>query len=121
MVVGGPICANENGDNNGDNGRDISDAVYLLAHLFQGGPPPEDFCFAVGPKEEGCADINGDVNGDGARDLSDPVYSLAFSFQGGPEPVPGCEMVGPPPEVCDDNIDNDGDGATDCVDPDCVP
>jgi len=29
-------------------------------------------------------------------------------------PIAGC-----PSEVCDDRIDNDGDGAIDCVDPDC--
>ena len=29
-----------NGDVNGDNTIDLSDAIYLLAHLFQGGPAP---------------------------------------------------------------------------------
>ena len=28
----------ENGDVNGDNGLDLSDAIYLLSFLFQGGP-----------------------------------------------------------------------------------
>ena len=31
-----------NGDVNGDNSLDLSDAIYLLAFLFQGGPPPVD-------------------------------------------------------------------------------
>jgi hypothetical protein len=34
---GGPT---RNGDVNGDGGIDISDPIYLLAHLFQGGPEP---------------------------------------------------------------------------------
>lgn len=118
-LAGAPGCVTENGDNNADGGIDLSDAVYILAHLFQGGAAPEDFCFAVGPKEPGCADISGDVNGDGGNDLSDAIYSLSFSFQGGPAPVVGCELVGPQPEVCDDNMDNDMDGDTDCLDADC--
>lgn len=32
--------ATENGDTNGDGARDISDAVYFLSWLFQGGPEP---------------------------------------------------------------------------------
>jgi hypothetical protein len=30
----------ENGDVNGDGARDLSDAVYILTFLFQGGPEP---------------------------------------------------------------------------------
>ncbi len=37
-------CATENGDVNGDGGRDIADAVYLLSWLFTGGPEPEPIC-----------------------------------------------------------------------------
>lgn len=33
-------AAGKNGDLNGDGERDLSDAVYLLDHLFQGGPAP---------------------------------------------------------------------------------
>ncbi len=33
-----------------------------------------------------------------------------------------CQCVGTtPPEICNDEIDNDGDGYTDCADPDCKP
>ena len=32
--------AQENGDTNGDGNRDISDAIYYLSWLFQGGPEP---------------------------------------------------------------------------------
>lgn len=35
-----PPSAVENGDVNGDSLRDISDAIYLLTWLFQGGSPP---------------------------------------------------------------------------------
>jgi len=108
-----------NGDVNGDGAIDLSDAVYTLTHLFQGGPEPVMFCFAVGPKTPECADVNGDVNGDGSIDLSDAVYSLAFSFQGGAGPLPPCPDAGGP-EVCDDIFDNDGDTFTDCDDPDCA-
>ena len=30
--------SNDNGDVNGDGARDITDAIYLLSHLFLGGP-----------------------------------------------------------------------------------
>ena len=38
----GGITVLGNGDVNGDNSLDLSDAIYLLAHLFQGGPAPAD-------------------------------------------------------------------------------
>jgi len=117
-VAGPPPCAAENGDVNGDNGIDLSDAVYSLAFSFQGGPALVLFCVDPGPKAAGCAAENGDVNGDNGIDLSDAVYSLAFSFQGGPAPVPICGST-EPETVCDDDMDNDLDGATDCDDSDC--
>ncbi|MBI4605864.1 MAG: hypothetical protein HY721_28190 [Planctomycetes bacterium] len=49
LLVGIPLAvragpgggtASENGDTNGDGTLDISDAVYLLLHLFKGGPAP---------------------------------------------------------------------------------
>ena len=118
LILGGPPpCANDNGDNNGDGGIDLSDPIYSLTFTFQGGPAPVSFCTPAGPKEDGCAILSGDVNGDGGIDLSDPVYSLAFTFQGGPAPVPSClDPFGP--EVCNDNFDNDEDGLTDCNDAD---
>ncbi len=39
-VITDPGFALENGDTNGDLERDLSDAVYLLGHLFLGGPGP---------------------------------------------------------------------------------
>ncbi len=37
-------CTSENGDVNGDGGRDIGDAVAILGWLFSGGPAPEPIC-----------------------------------------------------------------------------
>ena len=40
-VRGGPgLQPSGNGDTNGDGQIDISDAIYLLFHLFEGGDPP---------------------------------------------------------------------------------
>ena len=116
-VAGPPTCADDNGDNNGDKALDLSDAVYLLSHLFQGGSVAVLFCDLVGAKEEGCADENGDSNGDGALDLSDAIYLLGHLFQGGPGPVPPCEVT---TETCDSGVDDDMDGFTDCDDLDCI-
>ena len=37
-------CLVQPGDTNGDGFLDVSDAVYLLRHLFGGGEPPVAFC-----------------------------------------------------------------------------
>ena len=37
----GGVTVSGNGDVNADNGLDLSDAIYLLGVLFQGGPPPK--------------------------------------------------------------------------------
>jgi hypothetical protein len=63
---------------------EVSDAIFLLAHLFQGGSAP--------PCLEAC-----NTNGDDALDISDAVYLLAYCFLGGavpPAPFPAC---GPDP------------------------
>ncbi len=67
-----PLC----GDANGDGRVNIGDAVYLINHVFKGGPAPE-------PLEVG------DVNGDGTVDVGDAVYLINHVFKGGPAPV--CE------------------------------
>jgi len=41
--AGGEAVATQNGDVNGDSMLDMSDAVYLLIHLFNGGPEPAAF------------------------------------------------------------------------------
>ena len=110
-----------NGDVNGDNALDLSDAIFLLTHLFQGGPAPVP-CpggggGAIAGGQGGATLGNGDVNGDNALDLSDAIFLLAHLFQGGPAPVP-CPNLGPETN-CTDNIDDDLDGDTDCDDDDC--
>lgn len=55
----------------------ISDAVYLIAYIFGGGPPPD-------PLLAGDADCNEIVN------ISDAVYLIAYIFGGGPAPCEGC-------------------------------
>ena len=40
ISTAGPPGARDNGDVNGDGGIDIGDAIYLLAFLFNQGPPP---------------------------------------------------------------------------------
>jgi hypothetical protein len=65
------------GDANGDGRLDLSDSIFVIGHLFTGGPPP------------GCLDA-ADANDSGAIDLSDVIYPLNFLFRGGaPPPAPG--------------------------------
>ncbi len=65
------------GDINGDGGEliDISDLVYLVEYMFNGGPEPPNLSAA-------------DVNGSHAMpiDISDLVYLVDYMFTGGPEP-----------------------------------
>jgi hypothetical protein len=64
------------GDSNSDRAANISDAVHILAFLFQGAPEP------------GCLS-SADVNDDGRVDISDPIALLRFLFLGGaPVPAP---------------------------------
>ncbi|MGQ9589055.1 MAG: metallophosphoesterase [Planctomycetota bacterium] len=91
------------GDANQDVQLDVSDALWLLLHLYSGTP-------ARLPCEGGSAGDPGpgerallDWNGDGAIDLSDPVGALGFLFLGaGPHalgsaciPLDGCPKVCP--------------------------
>jgi hypothetical protein len=61
------------GDANGDDAIDISDAVFLIAYIFSGGPAPSPLW-------------RGDANCDGVIDISDAVYLIAYIFSGGPAP-----------------------------------
>jgi len=63
------------GDADGSGSLDISDGVYIITYIFDGGPPP-----TPDPIE------NGDANNDGAVDISDAVYIIDFIFGGGPAP-----------------------------------
>jgi hypothetical protein len=85
----GPLAftAVQNGDVNGDWGLDLSDPVYLLSHLFLGGPAPAPALAALCP-EGAPALANGDANGDGAIDISDGIRMLAWLFGGDLAPLP---------------------------------
>ena len=72
--VTAPLC----GDADGSESVDISDAVYLIAYIFSGGPAPIPLA-------------SGDASCDGAVDISDAVYLIAYIFSGGPEPCAGCK------------------------------
>ena len=68
------------GDCNDDGQNDISDAVFSLATLFQGGTAPacDDAC---------------DLNDDGRVNIADVIHGLSGLFSGGPapnSPYPGC-------------------------------
>ena len=63
------------GDATGDGALDISNAIAILARLFQGAPPPS------------CPEAL-DSNDDGSLDLTDAVVLLSHLFQGGPAPPP---------------------------------
>lgn len=54
---------------------DLSDAVYLLNHLFRGEEEPP--CVAAA-----------DINDDEKMDISDSIYLLTYLFAGGPNPPP---------------------------------
>jgi hypothetical protein len=70
-------CAGMRGNINSDpfDTVDISDLVFLVSYMFQGGPPPA--C----PEE---ADINGSGTG---PDITDLVYLVGYMFQSGPPPA----------------------------------
>jgi hypothetical protein len=71
-------------DANGDSQVDVSDAVHILDHLFNGGQasqPPEA----------------ADGNGDGALDLSDAVFGLTYLFSDGTPPPAPFPNAGPDP------------------------
>jgi hypothetical protein len=75
---GNDCCGFIRGDANGDAAIDISDAVYLIAYIFSGGPAPNPL-------------LAGDANCDSTVDISDAVYLIAYIFSGGPEPCAGCK------------------------------
>ncbi|MEE9442471.1 MAG: M28 family peptidase [candidate division Zixibacteria bacterium] len=69
-IVGQPYVS---GDANGDGGVDVGDAVYIVNHVFKGGPAPEPL-------------IAGDANCDGSVNVGDAVYLINHVFKGGPGP-----------------------------------
>jgi len=54
---------------------DISDLVYLVTYMFQGGPPPPIF-------EEADVDASGEIN------IADLIHLVMYMFQDGPDPEP---------------------------------
>ncbi len=62
-----------NGDADGSGTINISDAVYLIAYIFAGGPAPS-------PAGRGDADCSDSIN------ISDAVYLIAYIFSHGPAP-----------------------------------
>jgi hypothetical protein len=84
LPSGGGGARFRRGDITNDGGTNITDAVFLLDHLFRSGPAPA------------CPDA-ADVNDDGAWNITDPVFLLNVLFQGfGDPPPPGLDC-GPDP------------------------
>ncbi len=65
------------GDADGNESVTISDAVFLITHIFSGGPAPV-------PQEGGDADCSGMIT------ISDAVYLITYIFAGGPAPCASC-------------------------------
>jgi hypothetical protein len=82
------VCDCIPGDANGDGEVNIGDAVYLIAYVFKGGPPPTPYPLC-----------SGDANCDCEVNIGDAVYIIAYVFKGGPPPC-SCEewldACGPP-------------------------
>jgi len=72
------------GNTNGDSDVDLSDGVWILRFLFQGGP--QALCYD-----------SMDSNDDGNVDLSDAPYIFNFLFLGGPEIPPPYPLAGMDP------------------------
>ncbi len=70
-----PCCQNRGDTDHSGGPPDISDLVYLVTFMFNGGPQPP--C----PEE---TDVNGDWSD---HDISDLVYLVTYMFSGGPPPV----------------------------------
>jgi subtilisin family serine protease len=79
------------GDADSDNLVNISDAVYVIAYIFAGGPAPWPLPAGDWPLPAG------DTNCDGTVNITDAVYLTNYIFSGGPAPC-----------------DPDGDGIPDC-------
>ncbi len=68
-------CCELRGDVDRQGDINVGDVTYLVAYLFQSGPPPP--C----PEE-------GDVDGSGSTDVGDLTFLVAYLFQGGGPPLP---------------------------------
>jgi len=65
------------GDANYDGQVNVGDAVFLINHIFKGGPPPTILNWA-------------DVNADCQVNVGDAVYLIYYIFKGGNAPQLGC-------------------------------
>ncbi len=89
-------CGFRRGDANSTGSVNLTDVIYLLQHLFTGGPPLS------------CSDT-GDFDDDGSSDLTDAVLILTFLFR-------GADLSGPPgpyecgPDPTQDDLPECGDG-----------
>ncbi len=63
------------GDANNDGQVNVGDAVYLIAYIFKGGPPPVPYPIC-----------NGDANCDCTVNVGDAVYIISYVFKGGAAP-----------------------------------
>jgi hypothetical protein len=64
----------QRGDGNADGRVNISDAIFIVDHLFVAGAQPT--CMKTA-----------DANDDGIVNISDPIFLVAALFQGGPQPA----------------------------------
>jgi hypothetical protein len=62
------------GDANGDSVLTVSDVVFLINYLYQGGPAPDPY-------------LMGDANSDSIVNLGDIVYMINYLFKGGLPPA----------------------------------
>ncbi len=74
----GDLCDFVCGDADGTGTVNISDAVYLIAYIFSGGPAPSP-------------PFAGDANCNGSSNISDAVYLIAYIFAGGSVPCAACQ------------------------------
>ena len=97
----------ENGDVNGDNGLDLSDAIYLLSFLFQGGPEPQPCLGAAGA---GGGPTVGTPLPDTGQTLCYDEAGLEVDCAGTPAACPGqdggteigCQLTNPDRFILDD-------------------
>jgi len=82
------ICDCIPGDANNDGGINVGDAVYIIAYVFKGGPPPAPYPIC-----------SGDANCDCQCNVGDAVYLISYVFKGGPPPcdcLTWLSICGPP-------------------------
>ena len=70
-----PISFPNPADANDDGQIDVGDAVYIIAYIFRGGPPPAPFPV-----------YSGDANGDCQCNVGDAVYEINYIFKNGEAP-----------------------------------